>query len=171
MILETYFYAWCWNLQGTYTTADAKTDNEKCVLPTQKSSREPSSTADAQIFRAHRLQLAHKLLTKTRSLGPKNHPRSPLLCRMLKTSMDMDYCWLRNRWQKLCSCCPKNNPRNPVLRLTLKSSMDIDYYWLTDHWQKLSPWDARIIQEAHFYGWRWHLQWLTPTSFTHIHYC
>ena len=48
--------------------------------------------ADAEIFRAHRLLLAHKLLTKTRPLGPKNNPRSPQLRLTLTSSTHIDYC-------------------------------------------------------------------------------
>jgi hypothetical protein len=48
-------------------------------LLSQKSSSKPNSTADAEIFNLHRLLLPLKPLTKTSSLGPKNHPRSPVL--------------------------------------------------------------------------------------------
>jgi hypothetical protein len=140
-----------------HATADTETVNEKSVAADPKSSRELSSTDDAEIFSAHRLLLSKKPLKKTTSLGPKNHPRSPLLRLMLTSSTHIDYCWLRNRWQKLRTCCPKNNPRNPVLLLTLKSLMDIDYCCLTNRWWKLSLWDPKIIQEAHYYAWRWHL--------------
>jgi hypothetical protein len=76
---------------------------------------------------------------KTRSLGPKNHPISPVLRLTLTSSAHIDYCWLRNRWQKLSPCCPKNHPQNPLLRLTLKSSTHIDYCWLRNRWWKLGP--------------------------------
>jgi len=41
---------------------------------------------------------------------------------MLKSSMYVDYCWLKKRWRKLGPSDPKNHPRSPVLRLTLTSS-------------------------------------------------
>jgi len=67
----------------------------------QKSSSKPNSTADAEIFILRRLLLPQKPLTKIRSLGPKNHPRSPVLRLTLKSSFYVDYCCLRNRWRKL----------------------------------------------------------------------
>jgi len=69
-------------------------------LPSQKSSSKPSSTADALIFSLHKLLLPHKPLTKTRSMGPKNHPRNPVLRMTLKSSIYTRYCCLRNRWRK-----------------------------------------------------------------------
>jgi len=126
-------------------------------LRSQKSSSKPYSTADAEIFNVHKLLLAQKLYTETRTLGPKNHPRSPVLRRTATSFAHIDYCCLRNCWWKLSHCYPKNHPRNPVLRLRLKSSMCIDYCWLRNRLPKLGPWDPKIIQEAQFYGWRWHL--------------
>ena len=143
-------------------------------LVPQKSTSKPNSTADAEIFILHRLLLPHKPLTKTRSLGPKNHPRSLVLRLTLTSSVHIDYSWQRNRWRKLSPWCPKNhprtqfygwcwnihctrlllakkpltktkslgpktNPRSPVLRLTLKSSVYIGYYRLENHRRKLSP--------------------------------
>jgi len=96
--------------------------------------------------------LAQKTFTKTRTLGPKNHPRSPVLRLTFTHFAHIDYCWLRNCWWKLSPSCPKNHPRNPLLRLTLKSSMCIDYCWLRNCLRKLGPWDTKIIQEAQFYG-------------------
>jgi len=46
-------------------------------LPTQKSSREPSCAADTEIFKAHRLLLAQKSLTKTGSLGTQKSSKKP----------------------------------------------------------------------------------------------
>jgi len=129
---------------------------------------------------------------KTESLRPKNHPRNPVLRLTLKSSMCIDYCWLRNRLPKLGLGTQKSSkkasstakadifyahrlllpqkplmktesllsqkyPRHLVLRLTLKSSMYIEYCWLRDCLWNLGPWDPKIIQEAQFYGWRWHL--------------
>jgi hypothetical protein len=108
-------------------------------LLSQKSSLKPSSTADAEIFNLHRLLLPQKPLTKTRSLGPKNHPRSPVLRLKLTSSAHIDYTWQRNRWRKLGPSDPKNHPRSPVLRLTLTSSSQIKYSWQTNRWWKLSP--------------------------------
>jgi len=45
----------------------------------EKSSSKPSSTADAEIFIVQRLLLPHKPLTRTRTLGRKNHQRSQVL--------------------------------------------------------------------------------------------
>jgi len=122
-------------------------------LVSQKSSSKPNSTADAKIFNVHRLLLAQKPLTKTKTLGRKNHPRSQVLRLRLTSTAHIDWWWLRNRWQKLSPWCPKNHPWNPVLRLTLKSSMYIDYCSLWNSLRKLGPWDPKIIQEAQFYGW------------------
>jgi hypothetical protein len=126
-------------------------------LVSQNSSSKPSSTADAEIFNVHRLLLAQKPLTKTRTLWPKNRPQSPVLRLTLTSSTEINYSWQTNRWWQLSPCCPKNHPRKPVLRLTLKSSHYMDYCWLRNRWRKLGPSDAKLIQEAQFYGWRWHL--------------
>jgi hypothetical protein len=80
-------------------------------LVPQKSTSKPNSTAGAEIFILHRLLLPHKPLTKTRSLGPKNHPRSLVLRLTLTSSVHIDYSWQRNRWRKLSPWCPKNHPR------------------------------------------------------------
>jgi hypothetical protein len=103
-----------------------------------------SSAADAEIFNVHRLLLAQKPLTKTRTFGRKTHPRSPVLPLTLKSSMYVDYCWLRNRWRKLGHSDPKNNPRILVLRLTLTSFTHIDYCWQKNSRRKLSPWCPKI---------------------------
>jgi hypothetical protein len=66
-------------------------------LLSQKSSSKTSSTADAEIFTLQALLLAQKPLKKTRTFGRKTHPRSPVLPLTLKSSMYVDYCWLRNR--------------------------------------------------------------------------
>jgi len=110
------------------------------TLEPKKSSKKPSSTADADIFCKNKLLLTDKPLMKTEPLCPKNHPRNPVLPLTLKSSMYIDYCWLRNRWRKLGPSDPKNHPRSPVLRLTLTSSAQIDYSWQTNRWWKLSPW-------------------------------
>jgi hypothetical protein len=127
-------------------------------LLSKKSSSKPSYTADTEIFSLHRLPLAQKLLTKTGSLGHKNHPRSLVLRLPLTSSAHIDYCWLRNRCQKLSPCYPKNHPRNPVLWPALKSSVDIDHCWLNNHWQKGRPYGPKKIQEPQLYGLRWYLQ-------------
>jgi len=77
------------------------------------------------------------------SLGPKNHPRSPVLRLTLTSSAQIKYSWQTNRWWKLSPCCPKNHPRNPVLPLMLRSSMYIDYCWLRNRWWKLGPWTQK----------------------------
>jgi hypothetical protein len=129
-------------------------------LLSQKSSSKPSSTADAEIFNLHRLLLPQKPLMKTRSLGPKNHPRSPVLRLTLTSSSQIKYSWQTNRWWKLSPCCPKNHPRNPVLplTLTLKSSTQIDYFKKENSCRKLSPSVPKIILETQFYRWRWNHQ-------------
>ena len=45
----------------------------------QKSSSKTSSTSDDEIFNVHRLLLAQKPLTNTRTWEPKNHPIRPVL--------------------------------------------------------------------------------------------
>jgi hypothetical protein len=105
----------------------------------QISTSKPSSTADAEIFNVHRLLLAQKPLTKTRSLGPKNNPRSPVLLLTLTSSAQINYYWQTNRWWKQSPCCPKNHPRNPVLPLTLKYSIYTEYCCLRNRWRKLGP--------------------------------
>jgi hypothetical protein len=117
-------------------------------LPSQKSSSKPSSTADARIFNLHILLLPQKSLTKTRSLGPKNHPRSPVLRLTLTSSAQIKYSWQTNCWWKLSPCRPKNHPRNQVLRLTLKSSIYTRYCFLRNRWRKQSPWDPSSMSDA-----------------------
>jgi hypothetical protein len=123
----------------------------------QKLSLKPSSTADAEIFNVHRLLLAQKSLTKTRTLGSKKSSKKLVLRHTLTSSAQINYSSQTNPWWKLSPCCPKNHPRKPILRLTLKSSHYMDYCWLRNRWWKLGPSDAKLIQEAQFYGWRWHL--------------
>jgi hypothetical protein len=84
-----------------------------------KSSSKPSSTADTELFIVHRLLLPHKPLTRNRTLGRKNQPRSQVLRLTLTFSGHIDYWWLRNRWRKLSPNCTKNHLGNPILRLTL----------------------------------------------------
>jgi hypothetical protein len=133
---------------------------------TQKSSKKPNSTDDADIFCAHTLLLFVKLLTKTEPYCPKNHPRNPILRPTLKSSLYLDCCCLTNHWQKLGPRWPKNLPRSPVLRLMLTSSAHIDYCWLRNRWQKPSPAIPKIILETQFYGWRWNLHstWTAAAS-------
>jgi hypothetical protein len=126
-------------------------------LMSEKSSSKPSSTADDELFIVHRLLLPHKPLTRTRTLGRKNHPWIQVLRLTMMFFAHIDYCWLRNCWRKQSPCCLKNHPRNPVLRLTLNSSLYIDYCCLINRWREPGPWDPKIIQEAQFYGWSWHL--------------
>jgi len=126
-------------------------------LLSEKSSSKPSSTADAEIFIVHRLLLPHKLLTRTMTPKSKNQPRSQVLRLTLTSSAHIDCCCLRNRWRNLSPSCIKNHPRNQVLRVTLNSSLYIDYCCLINRWRDLGHWDAKINQEAKFYGWHWHL--------------
>jgi len=120
------------------------------TLLSQKSSSKPSSTADTAIFILHRLLLAQKPLTKTRTLGPKNHPRSPVVRLTVTSSTHIDYFWHPKRRRKLSPWCPKNHPQNPVIRLTLKSSMYIDYCWLRNRWRNLGPSDPKNYQRSPF---------------------
>jgi len=112
-------------------------------LLSQISSSKPSSTADAEIFNVHRVLLDQKSLTKTSTLGPKNHPRNPVVWLTVTSSMHIDYFWHLNRWRKLSPWFPKNHHQNPVIWLTLKSSMCIDYCWLRNRWRKLGPSDPK----------------------------
>jgi hypothetical protein len=86
-----------------------------------------SSMADDEIFNVHKLLLAQKSLTKTRTEGAKNHQISLVLRLTLTSSMHIDYYCLRNSCQKLSPSCSKNHSRKPVLRLTMKSSMYMGY--------------------------------------------
>jgi len=108
-------------------------------LLSQKSSPKTSATADAEILTLHGLLLAQKPLTKTRTLGRKTHPRSPVLRLRLTSSHYMDYCWLGNRWRKLWPSDPKNHPRILVIRLTLTSSAEINYSWQTNQFWNWAP--------------------------------
>jgi len=108
IIQEAQFYGW----RDTFC-AHRLLLTEKLLMKTesllsQKSSSKHCSMADAEIFNVHRLLLAQKPFTKTRTLGPKNHPRSPVQQLTLTSSAHIDYCFLRNRWWKLCHCCHKN---------------------------------------------------------------
>jgi hypothetical protein len=112
-------------------------------LLSQKSSSKTSSSADAEIFTLHGLLLAHKPLTKTRTLGPKKSSKKPVVRQTMTSSAQINYSWQTNPWWKLSPCYPKNHPRKPVLRLTLKSSLYMDYCWLTNRWRKLGPSDPK----------------------------
>ena len=92
----------------------------------KKSSKKTSSTADADIFCANKLQLTDKPLMKTESLLYKKSSSKRVLRLTLKSSLYMDYCWLRNRSRKLGPSDPKNHPRSLVVRLTLTSSVEIN---------------------------------------------
>jgi hypothetical protein len=96
-------------------------------------------------------------LMKTKSLLHKKYPWKPVLRLTLKSSLYMDYSWLRNRWRKLGPSDPKNNPTSPVLRLTMTSCAQINYSWQTNRCWKLSPSVQKIIFETQFYRWRWNL--------------
>jgi hypothetical protein len=69
---------------------------------------------------------------------PKIHPQNAVLRLTLKSSLYVDYCWLRNRWRKRGPGTQKSSTI-PVLRLTLTSSAQIKYSWQTNRWLKLSP--------------------------------
>jgi hypothetical protein len=105
----------------------------------QKSCNKPSSTADAIIFSAERLQLAQKQSTKTESLlFPKSSSETCSTAddeifnvhRLLLAQKPLT----KTRTQR-----PKNHPRSPVLRQTLTSSAQKDYNWLRNSRQKLCP--------------------------------
>jgi hypothetical protein len=119
------------------STADAEIFNGHSLLVAQKplmktSSLGPknhpktiqkhSSTADNDKFCAHGLLLIEKALTKTDSLLSQKYPRNPVLRLTLKSSMDIDYCWLKNRWQKLCPCGQKIHKKKP------SSTADVDMF-------------------------------------------
>jgi hypothetical protein len=119
--------------------------------------------ADADIFNLHRILLPQKPLTKTRTLGPKNHPRSPVLWLTLTSSAKINYLWESNRCWKLSPWCPKIHPRNPILSLMMKSSIYTDYYWLRNRWRKLGPSDPNNHPRSPVLR-------LTLTSSTQINY-
>jgi len=63
-----------------------KTVDESYVPRNQKLSTKPSSTADGDIFTAHRLMLTEKPLTKTKSLLSQKCPWNLVLRLTLKSS-------------------------------------------------------------------------------------
>jgi len=93
----------------------------------QKSSIKPSSTADNDVFCAHRLLLTEKSLTKTESLLSEKSSSKP------SSKADAEIFNVRRLLlaqkpltrTRTLGC--KNQPRSQVLRLTLKSSAHIDY--------------------------------------------
>jgi hypothetical protein len=97
-------------------------------LQTKKSHKKPSSRADAEIFRAHRLLVAHKPLTKTESLRTKKSPKKPSSTADAEIFRAHRLLQAHKPLPKIRSLGPKNHIRSPLLRLTLTSSTHIDYY-------------------------------------------
>jgi hypothetical protein len=108
-------------------------------LKTKKSPKKPSSRADAEIFRAHRLLVAHKPLTKTESLRTKKSPKKPSSTADTEIFDGHKLLLAHKPLTKTRSLGPKNHPRSPRLCLTLPSSTEIDYCWLRNSWRKLHP--------------------------------
>jgi hypothetical protein len=97
-------------------------------LQTKKSHKKPNSRADAEIFRAHRLLVAHKPLTKTESLRTKKSPKKPSSTADNEIFDGHKLLLAHKPLTKTRSLGPKNHPRSPLLRLTLTSSTPIDNY-------------------------------------------
>jgi hypothetical protein len=92
-----------------------------------------SSTADAEIFTAHRLLQIKNHWRKLSPCRPGNQHRNPVLRLTLKSSAHMDYCRIRNLWRKLSPCRTRNHHRIPFLQLTQKSLRHIDYSKIRNH--------------------------------------
>ena len=112
--------------------------NQKSLIKTEslqnrKSSPEPTSTADGEIFITHRLLQNQKSLTKTESLRTGNHHRNPLLRLMVKSSLHIDYCRIRNQWRKLSRCTPGNSSTDDA---EIVSTHRLLQKW--NHWRKPS---------------------------------
>jgi len=139
IIQEAQFYGWRWNHKCKYSNAGSKTFDENWDPGTQKSSKKPSSTADADIFCAQRLLVTEKPLTKTQSLlSQKSSSKSSSTAdaeifnvhRLLLAQKPLT---------KTRTLGPKKHPRSQVLRLTMIFSAHIDYCWLRNRWRKQSP--------------------------------
>ena len=95
----------------------------------KKSSKKPSSTADADIFCANKTLLTDKPLMKTESLVSQKSSSKP------SSTADAEIFnlhWLllpQKPFTKSRSLRPKNHPKILVLRLTLTSTTHIDYSW------------------------------------------
>jgi hypothetical protein len=112
-------------------------------LLSQKSSSKPSSTADAEIFIVHRLMLAQKPLTKTRTLGPKYSSKKPsstadadMFCanKLLLTDKPL---------MKTESLVSQKSSSKPSSTADAKSSIYTDYCCLRNRSRKLGPWDPK----------------------------
>jgi len=57
------------------------------------------------------------------SLLSQKYPWNPVLWLTLKSSMDIDYSWLKNRLQKLSHCGPKKSSKKP------SSTVDADIFY------------------------------------------
>jgi hypothetical protein len=104
-----------------------------------KNIKEPSSTADADIYNTYRLMLTEKTLTKTESLLSQKWFSKPSFKPDAEIFNVHRLPLAHKPLTKPRSLGPKNNPRSPVLRLTLTSSVHIDYCWLRNRWWKLNP--------------------------------
>jgi hypothetical protein len=105
----------------------------------QKSSKKPSSTADADILCAYRLLLTEKPLTKTTyllSLKSSSKSSSTAVAEILNINRLI---LAQKPLMKTGTLGPKNHPRSQVLRLTMTSSAHIHYWWLRNCWRKQSP--------------------------------
>jgi len=105
----------------------SETFDENWDPGTQKASKKPSSTADADIFCAHRLLVIEKLLTKTESLLSEKSSSKPSSTADAEIFIVHRLLLPHKPLTRTSTLGRKNHPRSQVLRLTLKSSAHIDY--------------------------------------------
>jgi hypothetical protein len=96
---------------------------------TQKSSKKPSCTSDADIFCANKIIMTDKPLMKTESLPSQKSSSKPSSMVDAEIFNVHRLLLAQKPLTKTSSLRPKNHPRNPVLRLTLTSSAQIKYSW------------------------------------------
>jgi hypothetical protein len=131
---------------------------------TKKSSKKPSSTADADIYCANKILVTDKPLTKTESLVSQKSSSKP------SSTADAEIFNLhrlllpQKPLTKTRSLRPKNHPTSPVLRLTLTSTMHINYSQQKNRSRNWVPAIPKLILETLFYGWRWNLQSAQTTA-------
>jgi len=94
----------------------------------QKSSKKPSSTADADIFCVHRLLETQKLLTKTKSQLSEKSSSKPSSTADAELFIVHRLLLPHKPLTRPRTLGRKNKPRSQVLRLTLTSSAHIDYW-------------------------------------------
>jgi len=122
IIQEAHFFDWRWHLYTHRLLLTEKLLMKTESLMSQKWFSTPIFKADAEIFNVHRLLLAQKPFTKTRTLDQKIIQEAQF------------YGW---RWHLLRTQTPP------------------DWETVDENWV---PPVLKIILETHFYGWRWNLQ-------------